>query len=102
MEELQDFSKMLEMIFPSGTVDEDVIEEYKDKDPKIGIYNFIHEALEGSRGITKSKSHNQEFIVAFMGAKRYHRNAFLFHLDLMVAWAEIQFGEILGSMKFIQ
>ena len=37
-----------------------------------------------------------------MGAKSHLRNVFLFHPDLMVARVEIQFGEILGSMKFIE
>ena len=92
---------MLEMGFPSCTVDEDVIKEDKEKHPKIRFYNFIHEALECRKGIKKSKRHNQEFIMAFMGAKNCHRNVFLFHLDLMVSQTKIQFGEILGSMKFI-
>lgn len=93
---------MLEMSFPRLTVDEDVIKEYKDKGLKIWLHNFIHEAMEGGRNIAKSKRHNQKIIVAFMGAKSHLRDVFLFHLDLMVSRAKIQFGEILGSMKLIQ
>ena len=82
-------SNMLEMSFPRLIVDEDVIKEDKEKVSKIRFHNFIHEALEGGRHITKSKRHNQKLIVAFMGAKSSLRNVFLFHPDLMVSQAKI-------------
>ena len=82
-------SNMLEMSIPSCTADEDGIKEDKDKDLKIRLHNFIHEALEGKGGITKSKRHNQEFLVAFMGVKSNLRNVFLFHMNLMVSRPKI-------------
>ena len=93
---------MLKVGFPICIVDEDVIKEDKEKHLTIRFVNFIHEALECRRGITKSKRHNQEFIMAFMGVKSCFRNVFLFHLDLMVSGAKIKFGEISSSMKFIE
>ena len=76
---------MLKVGSPIGTVDEDVIKEEKDKHPKIRFENFIHEALECRRGITKSERHKQEFIMVVMGVKSCFRNVFLFHPDLMVS-----------------
>ena len=40
--------------------------------------------------------------MAFMDVKISLRDAFLFHLDLMVSWTKIHFGEKLGPMKLIQ
>lgn len=54
LKELQDLRNMLEMRFPRLTVDEDVFKEDKDKVPEKRFQNFIHEALEGGRGITKN------------------------------------------------
>ena len=45
MEELQDFGNMLEMGFPSGTVDEDVIKEGKEINPNMRFESSIHEDL---------------------------------------------------------
>ena len=91
LKELQDLRNMLEMRFPSCIVYEDVIKEDKDIDTNIGFQKFINQALKGGMGIRNSKRHNQEFMVAFMGAKSCLRNAFLFHPDLMVSRVKIQF-----------
>jgi hypothetical protein len=100
--ELEDFGNMLKVGFPICTIDEDVIKQDKEKQSKIRFENFIHEDLDCRRGITNSKRHNQEFIMAFTNAKNCFRNVFLFHPNLMVARVKIQFGELLSSMKFIE
>ena len=55
---------------PSCTVDEDVIKEEKEKQLKIRFYNFIHEDLEGRRGIAKSKSHGTRIHSGLHGCEK--------------------------------
>jgi len=56
-----------------------VIEENQEKTMKIGLQNFIHHTLKCGWRVTKSKGHDQELIMPFMGLKSYFRDINLFH-----------------------
>jgi hypothetical protein len=67
-----------------------------------GTKDMIHEALEGGRGITQAKGHDQKPIVALMSAKVRLWNACLFHMYLVIVRAKIKFSKELGATQFIQ
>src|ERR1700722_11863187 len=93
---------MLKMCFPSATIDEDVIEEEKDKFPEIWFENVVHKALKSRGGITKTKWHDQEFIVAFMSSESSLGYVDFLHADLVVTGVKIQLREKLSPVEFIQ
>jgi hypothetical protein len=64
--------------------------------------DMIHEALEGGRGITQAKVHDQKLIVALMSSRGSPRNIYLFHTYLVVARMKIQFSEESGTSQFIK
>ena len=66
------------------------------------VEDMVHEALEGGRGITQAKGHDQKLIVALMSSKCSLRNVYLFHMDLVVAIMNIKFSKELGATQFIQ
>ena len=76
---------MLKMCSPSATIDEDVIEEDQDKFPEIRFKNVIHKAMKSRRGITKTKWHDQELIMAFMSSESSLWNVDFLHVNLVVA-----------------
>ena len=76
---------MLKMCGPSATIDEDVIEEDKDKFPKIWFEKVVHKALKGRWGITKTEWHDQELIMAFMSSECSLWNVDFLHANLVVA-----------------
>ena len=76
---------MLKMCSPSATIDEDVIEEDKDKFPEIWLENVVHKALKSRGGITKTKWHDQELIMAFMSSESSLGNVDFLHANLVVA-----------------
>jgi hypothetical protein len=63
---------------------------------------MIHKTLESGRSITESKGNYQEFMMTLMSAKCSLGDVFFFHMDLVVARTEIQFGELLSTTQFIQ
>ena len=84
VEQLQEYIYMLRMCGPSATIDEDVIEEDKDKFPEIWFENVVHKALKSTGGITKTEWHDQELIMAFMSSESSLWNVDLFHGNLVV------------------
>ena len=64
--------------------------------------DMIHEVLEGGRGITQAKGHDQKLTVALISSKGSLGNVFLFHTDLVVARMKIKFSKELGTTQFIQ
>jgi hypothetical protein len=66
------------------------------------VEDMVHEALKGGGGVTQPKGHDQKLVVALMSAKGCLRNVRLFHTDLVIARAKINFGEELGTTQFIQ
>jgi hypothetical protein len=50
---------------------------------------MIHEDLEGGRGITQAKMHDQKLIVALMSSRGSPGNIYLFNTYLVVARMKI-------------
>lgn len=76
---------MLYMFFPGEAVDENVIKEKKYKYSEIWFEKVIHEALKSGWGITETKWHDQEFIMAFMSLENSLQNVYFFHAYLVIA-----------------
>ena len=76
---------MVKMCGPGATVDEDVIEENKDKFSEIWLEQVVHKALKSGWGIIKTKWHDQELIMAFMSSESSLWNVYLFHANLVIA-----------------
>jgi hypothetical protein len=64
--------------------------------------DMIHETLKSGGGITETKGHDQELIVALMSDEMYLGDVFLFHTYLVVARMEVKFGKVLIPTEFIQ
>ena len=84
-EQLQEQIYMMKMCGPSATIDEDVIEENKDKFYEIWFVQVVHKALKSRSGITKTEWHDQKLIMAFMSSESSLWNADFFHANLVVA-----------------
>ena len=93
---------MLKMGIPSATVNKNVIKENKNKFPKVGIQEFIHETLEGRWSIAKPKRHHQELIMAIMSFESGLWNIFFLHPNLVITRTKIQFGEETSTLELIQ
>jgi hypothetical protein len=63
--------------------------------------DMIHETLKSGGGITETKEHDQELIVALMREKCCLGDVFLFHTYLVVARTKVDFGKVLSPTKFI-
>ena len=88
-EQLQEHIYMLKMCSPSATVDEDVIEENKDKFSEIWFEEVVLKALKSRWGVTKTKWHDQEFIMAFMSLEGSLGNVYFLHAYLVIAKVKI-------------
>jgi hypothetical protein len=64
--------------------------------------DMIHEALEGGRGITEAKGHDQKIIVTLMILKGSLRYVSFLHTYLVVAKTNIKFSEVLSTTQLIQ
>jgi len=84
-EQLQEQIYMLKMCGPSATVDDDVIEENKDKFSEIWFEEVVHKSLKSRWGITKTEWRDQELIMAFMSSESSLWNVDFFHANLVIA-----------------
>jgi hypothetical protein len=55
--------------------------------------DMIHETLKSGGGITETKGHDQELIVALMSVECILGNFILFHTYLVVSRMEVKFGK---------
>jgi len=76
---------MLKVCSPSVTVDENVIEENKDKFSEIWFEEVVHKAMKSRWSVTKTEWHDQELIMAFMSSESSLWNFNFFHAKLVVA-----------------
>lgn len=63
---------------------------------------MIHKGLECRGCIGEAKRHDNELVVAIMGAECGFWNILFIHTNLMITGAEIQLGEESGSMKLVK
>ena len=97
-EQLQEQIYMLKIFFPGEDVDEDVIKENKDKFFEIWFEQVIHEALKIGWGITETKWHDQEFMMAFMSSESSLWNVYLFHVNFVIARAKVEHSKELSPI----
>ena len=97
-EQLQEEVYMLKIFFLDEVVDENVINENNDKFPEIWFEQVIHHALKSGRGITETKWHDQEFIMAFMSSESSLWNVYFFHVILVIARAKVKLSKELSPI----
>jgi hypothetical protein len=88
---------MGKMGLPSFAINEDIIKENQDKIIEERIKDMTHETLKSGGSIIEVEWHNQELTVTLMNSKYSLGNVFFFHMNLVVAKAEIKFGKILST-----
>jgi hypothetical protein len=93
---------MKKMVYPSFSIDEDIIKENYDTMTEKRTEDMIHEALESGGSITQAKGHDQKLIVSLTSSKGSLRNVCLFHIDLVLARMKIKFSKEFDTTQFIQ
>jgi hypothetical protein len=102
VENIEDGTHVTKVIGPRGVVDEDVIKEDEDEPTEERPQDVVHESLERCRGVAQPKRHDQELVEVVVCAERGLGDVLDAHLDLMVAGAEIQFGEEASAVELIE
>lgn len=90
------------MFGPGAAVDEDVVKEDQDEEPKEWMKDRVHERLECRRRVGEAKRHYQELVHAFMCSECRLVDVVDGHVHLVIAGAEVELGEELGTTKFIK
>lgn len=90
------------MFFESFGEDEDIVHIYDDlaAGDKV-LENAIHHSLERGRGVHESKEHNQGFEKASIGFKGAFPLVTLFHPNIVIPSAQIDFREDMRFLEFI-
>jgi len=89
---------MSKVSVPCYVIDANVIEKVQDKFSEIRFQKVVHEALESEWGITETKWHDQELIMAFMSSKGCLGDVNLLHPYLVVARVEVHLGKKFGTI----
>jgi hypothetical protein len=63
---------------------------------------MIHAILEGGWRNSYPKGHNQKFIMIIMTSEGCVGHILLPHFDMMIAKAQVYFGEVDSAMNLIQ
>jgi hypothetical protein len=101
-EQLKHALDLLYMFLPRRGIYEDVIEKYQDEPAKKRLEDVIHQGLKCCRCVRQSEGHDEELEVTMMRPEGRPRHVIRVHPHLMVAAAQIEFGEEAGSPEFIQ
>jgi len=87
-----------QVLGPGVAVDEDVVEENKDKATQERAQHLIHESLEHRRCIGQPDWHDQELVEALMHAERGLVDVLQVHEHLVIPKAEVELGEVPSAM----
>jgi hypothetical protein len=98
----EDGHQVMQMVGPGAAVDMDIVEEDQDEAPKEWMKYHVHERLECCRRVGEAERHYQELIQAFVCSERRLVDVVGGHAHLVIARAEVELGEELGSAKFIK
>src|SRR4051794_2111827 len=90
------------MGFEVRTIDQDVIEIDYHAVVKERTEDIIDKALEGGRGISETERHHSEFIMTVAGTNGCLWYIFVLDTDLVIARAEVEFGEHLYALDTIE
>jgi hypothetical protein len=80
---------MLQVLSPRVAVDEDVIEENKDKFPKKWPQHRVHESLKCSRSVRETKWHDQELKMAMMSSECSLFNILMADSNLVISRTQV-------------
>ena len=94
---LENYVKVLSMLFFILGIYENVVNENHDKLIQLGHKHRVHEVHKMRWGTCQPKRHNQILIEPISGREGRFGNILSSDLDLMIAGAEINFREQLGS-----
>jgi hypothetical protein len=81
----EDKVEVAQVLRPWRTVNENVVEEYENKQSKKGLENLVHQCLKCRRCIHQAERHDQELEEAFMSAERHFVDIVKVHAHLVVA-----------------
>src|SRR4051794_5224149 len=90
------------MEFEVRAIDQDVVEVNYDAVVKERAEDIVDKTLEGGRGIGEAKRHYSEFIMTVVCMKSRLWYIVVLNTDLVVARAEVEFGEYLGALNSVK
>src|SRR3954453_12501618 len=93
---------MLTVRFEVRTIDQDVVEVYDYTIVEQRAEDIVDEPLEGSWGIGEAERHHREFIMSIACPESCLGYVFVLNTDLVVARAEVEFGEYLGALNSVE
>src|SRR3954462_14866542 len=93
---------MLMVRFEVRTIDQDVVEVYDYAIVKQRAEDIVDKSLEGSRGIGEVERHYREFIMSIACPESCLWYVFVLNADLVVAGAEIKFGENFRTLDTVE
>jgi hypothetical protein len=82
-------------------IDEDVIEEHKDKLSQMAP-KYLHQTLEYGKSISQAKRHDQEFIVPIMSLECCLVNILRRHSDLVITRSKVYLRKNSGPNQLVQ
>src|SRR4051812_20950500 len=88
--------------FKIRAIDQDIVKIYYYAIVQKRAEDIIDKVLEGSRGIRETKRHHYEFIMTVARAKSCLWHIFILDTDLVVAGAEVKFGEDFGTLDSVE
>ena len=82
--------------------DEDVVHVHNDE--VLGdfvVEDFVHECLEGGRGVAESKKHDRRFEESIFGDERCFSTVGFFDANGIVSRSDVEFGEESGAFELV-
>ena len=101
-EDGEDGGEVVAVFFDSSGVDQNVVEVNNDEGIEVEAEDVVHEALEGGGGVGEAEWDDGELEVAVAGAEGCLLDVGILDSDLVVALAEVDFGEDGGPMQAIE
>ena len=99
---LQDLPQVLLMFFRGFAEYQDVIQVDNDTPIQEGMEDVIHELHEGGWCICQTKWHDSKFEVAVASAEGCLWNVLFCYAYLVIAAAQVNFGEDFGTLNSVQ
>jgi hypothetical protein len=93
---------VLQVLGPSGAINQNVVKENQNEFPNVGLEDHIHQRLKCSQHVRQFEQHDRELAVALMSMKGHLLNVIWMHLYLMVAPSYIDLCEIPRAMQFVK
>src|SRR3954467_5881394 len=88
--------------FEVGAVDQDVIDVYNDAFVQEWTEHIVDQSLECRGGVGEAEGHYREFVMAISRAEGCLRDILVLDADLVIAGAEVDLGEHLGTLYSVE